>query len=314
MAVTSFLMQGVSCSEITDAEVPERRSGTLSVLCSMNSKELSVQRSKYASQSPSMLEKPGNGKIIHDNVSLMHLSPSRSAGEQNDKCSGDDSFYSSFPGSPRNRKSGENIFEELNSPVPEDYDYSKSTEYSYAIEPQNFDRNNGSRSITYDTGDGGSDVNKEQSERGLFFLKENLTDILSNSIEADMSSIFLPHPEKSSTEMKKEKEMAKELGPICVGKYAEQRRELDYSYHSQYTPERQLFHDILIGRCWWRSNHSFGHEQGQTKILLLPQISSFNFLFLHSVLPCFLAFLFSSFFTFFFIVYYSASRIPRFSP
>ena len=187
-----------------------------------------------------MLEKSENGKITHDNISLMYTGASRSP-EQNDKCSGDDSFYSSFPGSPRNRKSRDNIFEELNSLVSKDYDYTKSTEYSYAAKPQYFDRNNASRSTTYDTGDGGSEGNKECLERGLFLLDESRT--------AEVPSIFLPHPEKSSTEMKREKEKAKELGPVCVGKYAEQRRELDYSYHSQYTPERQLFHDILIGRC-----------------------------------------------------------------
>ena len=231
-----------------ESDVPERSSGTLSVFCAMNSKESSVQRSKHASQSPSMLEKSENGKIIHDNVSLRFTATSRSP-ERNDKCSGDDSFCSSFPGSPRNRKSRDNIFEELNSLVSEDYDYTKSTEYSYAVKPQYFDRNNASRSITYDTGDEGSEGNKECLERGLFLLDKNRTDIPSNLIEAEVSSIFLPHPEKSSTEMKREKEKAKELGPVCVGKYAEQRRELDYSYHSQYTPERQLFHDILIGRC-----------------------------------------------------------------
>lgn len=32
----------------------------------------------------------------------------------------------------------------------------------------------------------------------------------------------------------------------CVGKYKEQRKQLDYSYHSYYTPERQRLHDQLI--------------------------------------------------------------------
>lgn len=34
--------------------------------------------------------------------------------------------------------------------------------------------------------------------------------------------------------------------PVFVGKYQEQRRALDYSYHTHYTPERQYLHDQLI--------------------------------------------------------------------
>jgi hypothetical protein len=34
--------------------------------------------------------------------------------------------------------------------------------------------------------------------------------------------------------------------PVYVGKYARERSELDYTFHENYIPERQLFHDILI--------------------------------------------------------------------
>lgn len=34
--------------------------------------------------------------------------------------------------------------------------------------------------------------------------------------------------------------------PVFVGKYARERSELDYTFHENYIPERQLFHDILI--------------------------------------------------------------------
>ena len=37
-------------------------------------------------------------------------------------------------------------------------------------------------------------------------------------------------------------------GELFVGKYSKQRSELDYSYHWQYTAQRQLFHDLLIDR------------------------------------------------------------------
>lgn len=36
------------------------------------------------------------------------------------------------------------------------------------------------------------------------------------------------------------------ISSTFVGKYAEHRSQLDYSYHGYYTPERQLFHDIII--------------------------------------------------------------------
>ena len=53
---------------------------------------------------------------------------------------------------------------------------------------------------------------------------------------------------EKEVEKEKEKEVeVEEEEPVCVGKYAKQRSELDYSYHSQYTPERQLFQDLLIG-------------------------------------------------------------------
>jgi hypothetical protein len=51
----------------------------------------------------------------------------------------------------------------------------------------------------------------------------------------------------SCTSSNGEKTMNSNNAPICVGKYAKQRYGLDYSYHAQYVPERQLFHDMLIG-------------------------------------------------------------------
>lgn len=40
----------------------------------------------------------------------------------------------------------------------------------------------------------------------------------------------------------------KSSSPLFVGKYKEQRKTLDYSYHSYYTADRQLLHDELIER------------------------------------------------------------------
>lgn len=175
-----------------------------------------------------------------------YISANTSSSENKDRflsSSGDDSMYSSFPGSPRNRKSKEDNFDSLKSQVPKDYDYSKSTEHSYSINSEKLKRDDIYRSNNYDIRDGDG-VEKKESCGG----KYSSVEVSLSAVEAEISSIFQPHAEGPVIKIKKEERKDEENGPVCVGKYAEQRRELDYSYHSQYTPERQLFHDILIGK------------------------------------------------------------------
>lgn len=147
----------------------------------------------------------------HDDYSYSTERKSTFHGENN---------ISSFPGSPRNSAGRESF----PSVILDDYDYSKSTEYIYtvksadAIDPP-ADRKGG----------------ESRSASG-----ESIVPVEAEAIDRNVpSSHSFPNETK--------KIIAQENAPICVGKYAKQRYGLDYSYHAQYVPERQLFHDMLIG-------------------------------------------------------------------
>ena len=166
-----------------------------------------------------------SGKLAHnediaDDSALSKMTCSTSAASSEGTCYSTErkstyfgeSDCSSFPGSPRNKCS----HIEHSAPVPEGYDYSLSTEHNHAI----------SSAISSSYPSSGTKTGDKYSPESLD-AKDR-----SNSPTQAFEYLHQNVPR---------------IAPVCVGKYGEQRKALDYSYHAQYTPERQLFHDELIG-------------------------------------------------------------------
>lgn len=117
--------RGVSSSSIPEHSSP----------ISGNVPDSAVSTSEDASNNDS---KEGRNSNSNSNSDSSNNSNSMSEGEgegENEESSSkassyveQDSFLSTFPGSPRNRTSFE-----MPSFVPEDYDYTRSTEYTYAL-------------------------------------------------------------------------------------------------------------------------------------------------------------------------------------
>lgn len=161
--------------------------------------------------------------------------------------------YSSFPGSPRNRSFRE-IFASV---VPEDYDYSRSTEYAHSVRTAAASAAAGKNtyeSRVLDNGDSctmssaAKDSDKDKNEQALLQRDHFQVTSVSDAALDRKAKNGVKHSAPTA---------AASATTLFVGKYAKQRKELDHSYHSHYTPERQYFHDMLIGtRVVWGSDNN----------------------------------------------------------
>ena len=171
--------------------------------------------------------KSGHDESVADNSALSKMTCSASSAASEVSCYSTErkSTYlgendvSSIPGSPRNKFS----HSEHSASVPDGYDYSSSTEHNYAI--------SSGLSISSSTHPSSG------TKTGDKYTPESL-----DAKEKDKGRVMTPLEAYEYPHQKVPRNV-----PLCVGKYGEQRKALDYSYHAQYKPERQLFHDELIG-------------------------------------------------------------------
>lgn len=219
------LTRGVSCSTHSDITVVDSNAFVMA-------SEFCSQDSGAASHSKSDSDR--NCRLKNDKNGLKNTHAPSSADDFAQLSKHDDNSYSmerkgtyhagnnfsSFPGSPRSKMARESY----SSVSLDDYDYSKSTEYAYTVR------------IT-------SMSDPPADKKGGEFRLASGESIV--PIEAEASDRNIPSSYTSSNGEKTTN--TKDNAPICVGKYAKQRLGLDYSYHAQYVPERQLFHDMLIG-------------------------------------------------------------------
>jgi hypothetical protein len=215
----------------------------------------------------------------------------------------EENAYSSFPGSPRNKNARE-IFTSL---VPEDYDYSRSTEYAHSVHTAAAsaaaDKN------TYESrvlGNGDSCTMSSAAKDKQVPLQQDHFQVMPISAAPDTKPKNGVLPQSPTA--------VASVTPLYVGKYAKQRKELDHSYHSHYTPERQYFHDMLIGTCIVRALHE---EIIKTKIQTLNAVTEMFNLILNPPFFFFLLFdfiiIFENYAVHFLLFFSSVLPQPKYS-
>jgi hypothetical protein len=235
-----FAMQSVSCSSNCDIDVVDRNHHIASAdSCTQEE----IDRGGHYTTCGSK-----NSKLNHEKQSSDENGASKGTTrydpESEDSCYStekksthhEENAYSSFPGSPRN-KSAREIFTSL---VPEDYDYSRSTEYAHSVHTAAAsaaaDKN------TYESrilANGDSCAMSSAAKGKQVPLQQDHFQVMPVS--------DIPDTKPKNGVMPQSPIGVASVTPLYVGKYAKQRKELDHSYHSHYTPERQFFHDMLIG-------------------------------------------------------------------
>lgn len=245
-----FAMQSVSCSSNSDIDVIDRNHRITSAdSCAQEEIDIGGHYATCGSM---------NSKLNHEKQSSDENGASKGTTrydpESEDTCystekksthHGENS-YSSFPGSPRN-KSAREIFTSL---VPEDYDYSRSTEYAHSVHTAA--ASTAAEKNTYECRVLGNDdsctmvsaakdIDKDKDKDKQVWLSQDHFPVMPVSDVPDMKQNYGVKPGAQLG--------VASMTPLYVGKYGKQRKELDHSYHSHYTPERQYFHDMLIGPC-----------------------------------------------------------------
>ena len=224
-------MQSVSCSSNSDTEVVDRNH------CIASADSCTQEEIERGGHYTTCSNK--NSKLDYEKKSSDENGASKGTTrydpESEDTCYSTEkksthhgeSSYSSFPGSPRN-KSAREIFPSL---VPEDYDYSRSTEYAHSV-------HTAAASVAAD---------KYTYESRIIDNSDTCAMSSTAKDKQVLPDYYAMLPVNDGSDIKPKSGGISNVTPLYVGKYAKQRKELDHSYHSHYTPERQYFHDMLIG-------------------------------------------------------------------
>ena len=97
----------------------------------------------------------------------------------------------------------------------------------------------------------------------------------SNSTTALFSEISSYDYNESTTDNHCWDEISTEQ-PLFVGKYAEARKCMDYSYHKHYSPERQQLHDEIIDDCLYSNGTDFDLEENWLVFTAGTMVSNFS--------------------------------------